>query len=78
MNTEPTTALIALQDDELDCVAGGHDWHGFHFPDININLAVNVNVDVNTQTNIINFIGNVIDANGPVQIALGQQSANAH
>ena len=75
MSPETTTSLIALSDDELDCVAGGRDYHGFHLPDVNVNLAVAVNVDVTTQVNIINFIGNVIEAGGDVLVQLGQQAA---
>ena len=72
METQNTTGLIALRDDELDCVAGGHDWKGIHLPDVNVNVNLAVNVNVNTQLNIINFIGNVIDAKGDVLIQLGQ------
>jgi hypothetical protein len=67
------TNLIALEDDLLEPVAGGCDYgaaleglKSLHFGNINID------VDINTQVNIINFIGNTILANGPVQIQLGQ------
>jgi hypothetical protein len=73
MNT--STALIALEDDQLDCVAGGNGspldaWKGFQMGDVNINI----DIDVNTQLNIINFIGNSIQANGDVILQFLQQA----
>jgi hypothetical protein len=71
-----TTALIALEDDQLDCVAGGTGmpapgaWKGIQMGDVNINI----DIDVNTQVNIINFIGNMIKANGDVLFQFGQQA----
>jgi hypothetical protein len=71
-----TTALIALEDDQLDCVAGGTGlpaldaWKGIHTGDVNINI----DIDVNTQLNIINFIGNSIKAYGDVLFQFGQQA----
>jgi len=68
------TNLIALEDHLLEPVAGGCAYgaaldalKGLHIGDINID------VDINTQLNIINFIGNVIQAGGDVAIQLGQQ-----
>ena len=67
------TNLIALEDELLEPVAGGCGYgealaalKGLQFG--NINIAI----DVNTQVNIINFIGNTVLANGPVQFQLGQ------
>ncbi|HTU61390.1 MAG TPA: hypothetical protein VMF89_23205 [Polyangiales bacterium] len=71
-----TTDLIPLEDDELTCVAGGYDlsgWKPIQIGDININI----DIDVNTQINIINFIGNVIEAQGDLMIQLGQQARSA-
>jgi len=67
------TNLIALEDDLLEPVAGGCAYgaaldalKGLHIGNINIDI------DVNTQVNIINFIGNTVLANGPVQFQFGQ------
>ena len=64
------TNLVALEDEQLDGVAGGcaglEALRGLTIG------AINIDIDVNTQVNIINFIGNVIKANGPVSIDLGQ------
>ena len=68
-----TTDLIPLEDEQLDCVAGGSaldSWKPIQIGDININI----DIDVNTQINIINFIGNVIEAQGDLMIQLGQQA----
>lgn len=70
------TGLIALEDDLLDCVAGGSAlpaldaFKGIQMGDVNINI----DIDVNTQLNIINFIGNMIKANGDVLFQFGQQT----
>lgn len=70
------TGLIALEDDQLDCVAGGSAlpaldaFKGIQMGDVNINI----DIDVNTQLNIINFIGNMIKANGDVLFQFGQQT----
>jgi len=67
------TNLIALEDDLLEPVAGGCSYgaaldalKGLQFGNISIDI------DINTQVNIINFIGNTILANGPVQLQFGQ------
>lgn len=76
MENVKSTALIALDDDQLDCVAGGtalpslDAFKGIHMGDVNINI----DIDVNTQINIINFIGNMIKANGDVLFQFGQQA----
>jgi hypothetical protein len=67
------TSLIALDDDQLECVAGG-DGMG-HWPGIQIgDISINIDIDANTQVNIINFIGNTIEAYGDVLLQLGQQA----
>jgi hypothetical protein len=77
MENVSSTALIALDDDQLDCVAGGAGlpsldaFKGIHMGDVNINI----DIDVNTQLNIINFIGNTIKAyGGDVLFQFGQQT----
>ena len=72
MNTAETTALIALEDAQLECVAGGSldGWKPIQIGDLNINI----DIDVNTQVNIINFIGNIIEAGGDLMLQLGQQA----
>ena len=76
MENLTSTALIALEDDQLDCVAGGtalpamDAFKGIHMGDVNINI----DIDVNTQVNIINFIGNTIKAYGDVLFQFGQQA----
>lgn len=60
------TGLIALEEDQLDNVSGGHALFG--------DLNINIDIDVNTQINIINFIGNVIQAGGDLMLQLGQQA----
>lgn len=76
MDNLTSTALIALEDDQLDCVAGGtalpamDAFKGIHVGDVNINI----DIDVNTQVNIINFIGNTIKAYGDVLFQFGQQA----
>ena len=76
MENVTSTALIALEDDQLDCVAGGtalpalDAFKGIHMGDVNINI----DIDVNTQLNIINFIGNTIKAYGDVLFQFGQQA----
>lgn len=71
-----TTDLIPLEDEQLSCVAGGHGldgWKPIQIGDLNINI----DIDVNTQINIINFIGNIIEAQGDLMIQLGQQAQAA-
>jgi hypothetical protein len=66
-----TTDLIPLEDDQLSCVAGGHGLSGWKPIQIG---DINIDIDVNTQINIINFIGNFIEAQGDLMIQLGQQA----
>lgn len=66
-------SLIALEDEQLDSVAGGC-WGPYALDALKgLNIGpINIDIDVNTQVNIINFIGNVIQAGGDVAINLGQ------
>jgi hypothetical protein len=68
-----SASLIALEDEHLAGVAGGCAYGSALEALKGISIgAINIDIDVNTQVNIINFIGNVIKANGDVAIDLGQ------
>lgn len=67
------TELIALDDTELDEVAGGclhgrhgEAWSGFLQKLADLDIELNINVDID----IINVVGNVIQAAGGSNVAL--------
>ena len=75
-SSNEATTLISLDDAELDAVAGGCGHRGRHHgrPDWMRRLGGGKFGDIDIDINIVNVVGNVVEAGGNLTIAITQSN----